>query len=297
MILYARTQPGLQKRFNEDCTLINDNVVENGNYCKLCDGRNYLAAVADGVGGHSGARIASNYVLNALGEDLRDKIQEFKSQDRDVNCDLLKEIIVKINKELIEYSAQLGNMKNMASTLSGIYSVENTQYLFHTGNTRICAYKNGKVVKLTTDHTTVNQLIESGELSKEDAMFLQMKNEINCCMGGGDEKLLSRIDVHSVSDIFSEYNMIFITSDGVHDFLEDIYLENTISAIIEKFGIGGLVSDFTVKASEYTNEKALECENIFDLIINCLDSIACTLIDEAHFRGSNDDTSVVIILK
>lgn len=117
----------------------------------------------------------------------------------------------------------------MATTLSGLQFTDNRTLLFHIGNTRVYTLQGGKYVKqLTTDDTTLNYLLTSGQLSPEEAENFDKKNEIIACFGGGTPALFkTKVSVIEIA------SPVLITSDGIHDYVSADDLEDTI----DEFGI------------------------------------------------------------
>lgn len=212
MKVLAVTQKGINKIENEDRIIVGKSIVANGTlYTELKEG---IVAAADGVGGHNAGAIASHFVSNKL-------------------CHLKKisvEMLKAINDELIAISKTTEGQKGMATTLSGICCTEGKPQLFSIGNTRVYLLQSRKYLKqLTTDDTTLNYLLATGQLSPEDADSFERKNEITACFGGGSADLF-KVKVNYIEPLVAP---IMITSDGIHDYLSVDQMED----IIEKYGL------------------------------------------------------------
>lgn len=237
MNVIAVTQKGLNKTENEDRVIVGKTIVAGGTLFSDID--NGIIAVADGVGGHNAGATASHFVAN--------KICHLK----EISVDQLKAI----NNELISISDAINGQKGMATTLSGIYFTEDKYQLFSIGNTRVYILQSRKYLKqLTTDDTTLNFLLATGQLSPKDADSFERKNEITACFGGGSADLF-KIKVNCIEQLVAP---IMITSDGIHDYLSVDQMED----IIEEHGL---------------------CENA------CIE-----MIKAARSNGSLDDASIVL---
>lgn len=213
MNVIAITQRGVNKKENEDRIIVGKTIVAEGTlFSELKDG---IIAVADGVGGHNAGAMASHFVANKL-------------------CwleQLSIELLNAINDELIAVSETAEGKKGMATTLSGIYCSDGRMQLFSIGNTRVYLLQSRKYLKqLTTDDTTLNYLLATGQLAPEDANSFERKNEITACFGGGSAALF-KVKVNSFEPIVAP---VMITSDGIHDYLsvdemEDIIEENGLT--------------------------------------------------------------------
>lgn len=237
MKVIALTQKGISKLENEDCVVVGRNVVTGGTlFSEIDDG---VLAVADGVGGNIAGAVASRFVA--------DRICHLK----EVNENTLH----RINNELLELSSKQSEYKGMATTLAGVLLSNNKAILFSIGNTRVYLLQSRKYLKqLTTDDTTVNYLISTGQMTSEEVANFERKNEITACFGGGQAGLF-KISIENIDSISSP---VIITSDGIHDYLTVDKMED----IIQEFGL-----------SEKT------CEE---------------MMASARNAGSNDDISILI---
>lgn len=212
MKVLAVTQKGINKIENEDRIIVGKSIVANGTlYTELKDG---IIAVADGVGGHNAGAVASHFVANKICNLNGITVEQLKA----------------INDELITISESVEGQKGMATTLSGIYCTDGKPQLFSIGNTRVYLLQSRKYLKqLTTDDTTLNYLLATGQLSQEDADSFEYKNEITACFGGGSAELF-KVKVTYIESLAAP---VVIMSDGIHDYLSVDQMED----IIEEHGL------------------------------------------------------------
>lgn len=209
MKIYAATQKGLSHIENEDRLLIGKTILSNGLF--TCEMNKGIIAIADGVGGNNAGAVASHFVVSRICETIN----------------ITESALAHINRDLIEKSKSNTSLEKMATTLS-LISVDDKIMLYHVGNTRVYSLQNGKYLKqYTTDDTTVNYLISTGQLTDEEAQNYEYKNQITACFGAGDEKLfkLSTIEL-------SEKNAshFIFTTDGIHDYVSIDDMENILSS-------------------------------------------------------------------
>lgn len=213
MNIVAITRKGINKTENEDRVIIGKNIVADGNFQTTFSSG--VVAVADGVGGNNAGAVASHFIAQRLSSINEASQEEFG----------------KINNDLLQLSGTRDDYSNMATTLSGISVYNNKIMLFSVGNTRVYLLQSGKYLKqLTSDDTTLNYLLATGQLTAEDAENFSRKNEITACFGGGDSRLLN-IKCTPLDSLASPFIM---TSDGIHDYLsvdqmEDIIAEHGLS--------------------------------------------------------------------
>ena len=212
MNIIAITQKGPNKVENEDRIILGKNIIAEGTFqTQLANG---IIAVADGVGGNNAGAVASHFVAKQLST---------------LNTVSVKEL-TRINEELLSLSIECSSCENMATTLSGVASFNGATQLFSIGNTRVYLLQGKKYLKqLTTDDTTLNYLLATGQLSPEEAEAFDRKNEITACFGGATH--LFKIKCSTIESLASP---IVMTSDGIHDYIsidlmEDIIAENGIT--------------------------------------------------------------------
>lgn len=240
MKIYAMTYKGSHSE-NEDSLLINNEIIKNGFYYTETD--SIFACIADGVGGNNAGAVASELVCTRL------------SKSNVVTKNEIKDI----NAELIKLSNSNKKLNNMATTLSAVIIRGMQTKLIHIGNTRIYIIQSGYLKQLTEDHTTVNWLVKTGQLSKKEAEVYDKRNEIFACMGGGKEILMNMLVFEENVDSFNTATKIIITSDGIHEYVNIDELENFLNQ---------------------DNSYEFICEDI---------------IQKATDNGSEDDKSIIII--
>ena len=112
---------------------------------------------------------------------------------------------------------------NMATTLSGVYIVEGEMYLLHVGNSRVYAKQGNYLKQLTSDHTTYNWLMSTGNF---EAAQVCNKSEITNCFGGGNASLISKLSVARCNS----FSSLLLTTDGVHDYVDIDHLESILNS-------------------------------------------------------------------
>lgn len=212
MKIIAITQKGSNKAENEDRIIIGKSIVAEGNFAT--EVTNGCIAIADGVGGHLAGGVASHFVANHLA----------------MSKNITVELLAGINTELLELAKSKEEYNGMAATLSGIELSQDHLRLFSIGNTRIYTIQSRKYLKqLTTDDTTLNYLLATGQLKQEEAESFSRKNEITACFGGRTRDLF-KIKLSIIEPLNSP---ILITSDGIHDYISIDKMED----IIEEWGL------------------------------------------------------------
>ena len=243
MRVYLDTEKGIDKPGSEDRVLVGDQIyIEQYAETNLAAGP---VVVADGVGGNNGGAVAAYQVCKGL----------VQMKDADPT------LFARINDELLEMGNSSERLKDMATTVSGIYfSPDDNNFIFHVGNTRVYAIQAAMYLRqLTRDDTVVEYLVQTGKLSEEDALNYPARNEITACFGGGKASLL-KMKVLPIDT--SEYTMFLLTCDGIHETLTIDEIEDIIG---EADGDWGTVVKMLVRSAKHKGST----DDCTALIIDC----------------------------
>jgi len=136
-----------------------------------------LLVVCDGMGGHKGGEIASRLAVDVIKNHF-----ENLNDDYDVKHELLNALTAANNK-LVETAIEDKSLAGMGSTAVIILFKDDLAYTANLGDSRIYLVRDEKVKQLTTDHSLVQQMIDSDMLSPEEAENHPKKNVITKSLG------------------------------------------------------------------------------------------------------------------
>jgi len=208
----ARTDPGPVREANEDSFLVD---VDNG-----------LFVVADGMGGHASGEIASAIAVDSVQEVLLGGINPDETRlDRSVVDDeeeIRERLRYAMNQASIQIrKAALANPVHtgMGTTLVVLLIEDDEAHIGHVGDSRIYLFRDDRLLRLTRDHTVVQQEIDAGRLTPELARIVPHKNILTQSVGyhGPVEPDTSTRPVEP-GDIF------LLCSDGLTDPLDDDHI-------------------------------------------------------------------------
>jgi protein phosphatase len=205
-VQYAvRSEIGLKRSNNEDSYRI---VLRNRQTSVLND-FSMLFAVADGLGGHPCGEVASMMACDALADFI---ITPRKGSGKDLQDELVNNFFY-IDDQLRLYTSKNPNCRHMGTTLSVMVLLGEKAVIAHVGDTRIYCLHNGKLRLLTTDHTFIQEMIESGDETPETAKNAPYRNILTQVVGTDEpiESVYTKI-VH-----VSSGDRILLSSDGLHD--------------------------------------------------------------------------------
>jgi PPM family protein phosphatase len=141
--------------------------------------RGHLHAVADGMGGHQAGEVASRIAVEILSQ-IDDR---GPWHDARVAVDALRTSIKQANHKIREAAGRDEQLKGMGTTLTVVLEDGATFYLAHIGDSRAYLLRDGKLSLLTHDHTLVQQLVDEGRLTPEEAAQHPQRSIITRALG------------------------------------------------------------------------------------------------------------------
>lgn len=166
-----------------------------------------LAIVADGMGGHRAGDVASEMTITQL------KIEWEASKGistADEAEKWLKEQITKVNNLLFDHATNNPECDGMGTTIVATIATDRFATMAHIGDSRGYISNESGFKQITEDHSLVNELVRSGQISKEDAEHHPRKNVLLRALG--TEKAVE-MDIKTI--MFEEGDMILLCSDGL----------------------------------------------------------------------------------
>lgn len=210
---YAATDVGPVREQNEDSFLVE---VEHG-----------VFGVADGMGGHAAGEVASSIAVNTARDILlgaQDPEETLLVTELGDPSDALRERLryamnqssVRIRQEIERQPLYAG----MGTTLVVIALDEDQVHLAHVGDSRAYLFRQGRLVRLTRDHTVVQQEVDAGRLTPELARIVPHKNILTKSVG-----YHGPVDPDTSTRAVAPGDLFVLCSDGLTDPLEDRDIE------------------------------------------------------------------------
>ena len=246
METFYLTDTGIVRDHNEDSVII----------IKNSDG-SILMAVADGMGGHRAGEVASSIAITYLGNCF---METFFKMNKASAVEWIKTTVNEINGQIFKYTEENPESKGMGTTL--VMAIITKDYILfgNIGDSSGFVMKDGKIHKVTHDHTLVNLLLDAGELTLEEAQNHPKKNILMNALGINDP-----IDI-DVFDCNMDVNEILLCSDGLTTMineeqiekvlLENISIEETVLKLIKKANNRGGNDNISVAYLRKNNEES-----------------------------------------
>jgi len=209
MKTFYLTDSGKVRDHNEDSVTI----LKNAN-------NEYLLIVADGMGGHRAGEVASSIVLTHMGK----RFSEMSSVGSKLDAiNWMKDNISEINREILDHTKTHPEALGMGTT-TVMALLTNSYLLFgNIGDSSGFVYKNGKLTKVTHDHTLVNLLVAAGDLTEEEAKYHPKRNVLMKALGSSEKAELD------VFDVDRNIDGILLCSDGLTTMLSKEQIEKVLN--------------------------------------------------------------------
>ncbi|PKR87010.1 Stp1/IreP family PP2C-type Ser/Thr phosphatase [Heyndrickxia camelliae] len=182
----------------------------------------YLAIVADGMGGHNAGDVASEMAVDILREYW---MNSFKDNEIDAAIaeKWLRETIMDVNTRLYEHAQTDSNLDGMGTTLVAAICTNEFITIANIGDSRGYLLNENGFQQLTEDHTLVNELVKTGQISKEDAQHHPRKNLILKALG---TELTVEVDIKTI--MIDNGDCLLLCSDGLYDKVTDLEMKDML---------------------------------------------------------------------
>lgn len=190
-----------------------------------------LAILADGMGGHNAGEVASGMVTVLLGSEL-DKVLARKLFGLCMDeagearmTKLLKEEIARANGAVYQAARSQPQYAGMGTTLVMAVFIDNALMAAHVGDSRLYRLRHEQLDCLTRDHSLLQERLDSGLMTPEEARLSTQKNFITRAIGAEPE-VQTEIHRHEVQvgDVY------LLCSDGLNDMVKDEDIRSTLAA-------------------------------------------------------------------
>ncbi|MHC5122588.1 MAG: PP2C family protein-serine/threonine phosphatase [Planctomycetota bacterium] len=209
----ALTDAGLCREQNEDAFLIEP---EAG-----------LFLVSDGMGGHPGGEVASDFVAENLSVRIEIGLHKLRSKSPRAVRRLLKKAVGFHSKELYQEGQSESAPAGMGATVVLCLLLAGRCYVVNVGDSRLYRLRNNRFVQISHDHSYVNELIKRGHLHPDDA-FGHPDSAIITQYMGMDKK--TRPHIRSFK--LHPGDRLLLCTDGLTDMLSDRTIKKTLSAAL-----------------------------------------------------------------
>jgi protein phosphatase len=219
-----------------------------------------LLVLADGMGGYNAGEVASGIAVKTILNLVRESVdrQDLRAMDRESGMSrpsiILRDAIHRANKIIYQTARTQPNCEGMGTTVVSALFFDNKVSVAHVGDSRLYRLRGEKYEQLTMDHSLLQELVDRGFYSAEEAQRAANKNYVTRALG-----VEPSVDVEVQEVPVQKGDTFALCSDGLSDMVEDDDMHLTLST----FGAN-------------------------------LDTVAKQLIQLANDNGGRDNISVVM---
>jgi serine/threonine protein phosphatase PrpC len=199
------TDVGRVRSHNEDSHLVNDDLG--------------LYLVADGMGGHAGGAHASRTCVEVVSRVVARGLQGLSDMPREIAQaavnDLLGAAASEASARIFDHAQQEPTLHGMGTTLTGMLFHQDRAHIVHVGDSRSYLFRSGGARQLTNDHSWLNEQVQAGLLTEEEAALSDLKHIITRSVGFEREV---QADVLTVN--VSPGDAFLLCSDGLCNYIE-----------------------------------------------------------------------------
>ena len=206
------TDVGLVRKANEDCfgEVNTSNTTKNGHVFIVCDG----------MGGHVGGAVASQMAVDCI-------IDYFNKDFHDNIYLAIEKSISFANNQILLRSQSDSSLKGMGTTCTVLVQRDNELFIGHVGDSRIYIQTDGKLSRLTKDHSYVQTLVDKGEITDSEMELHPRKNELTQALGVAESV---KVEVCNTPILAKVGDKILMCSDGLCGFVSDKVISQALQS-------------------------------------------------------------------
>ena len=189
-----------------------------------------LVVLADGMGGHRGGEIASGLTVDSVINTVQQNLPPIEPGQTDPDSGYsfesicIQEAVEQANKLVYKMAEENSDHRGMGTTIVVLQFYNNTLSLAHIGDSRCYRIRKQKMEQLTKDHSLLQELIDRGFYTTEEAKNSMNKNLVTRALG-----IDPAVTVDIQEDIVLKNDIYLLCSDGLTDLVEDEYICLTIN--------------------------------------------------------------------
>ena len=203
MRIYARSDIG-SRDINEDSYYAPE---EGARFC----------CVADGMGGHQAGEVASSLAVEIFAKQMGDVIVPIHER--------LRRAVSAANHAIYEKAAENPEMNGMGTTITALALDGDEAHIAHVGDSRAYLLRNKALMRVTTDHTLVEEMVLKGLISVSEARVHPNRNIITRALGTADKIEIDMLRMHvRVGDMF------LLCSDGLSGCVPEVEIAEILNS-------------------------------------------------------------------
>lgn len=199
-----------------------------------------LMVLADGMGGYNAGEIASGIAVQIVTDMAIEGAERQERDDIDSHSGLMRQSIVlrdavyRANKIIYQTAQSQTHCEGMGTTIVACMFFDNKVSVAHVGDSRAYRLRDGELIQLTMDHSLLQELVDRGFYSAEEAQRSTNRNYVTRALG---VEPTVEVEVHE-HEVLPE-DIYLLCSDGLPDMVEDEDIHLTISTFSANLDTAG----------------------------------------------------------
>ena len=230
-----------------------------------------LFIVADGMGGHASGEVASKMACEIISKNLKTSLANNDDTDKtqvifgennpgiSKPANSLLSAIRLANRVIYEASTTMSQNQGMGTTLVAVLARDNSYIISWVGDSRIYLARHGQLQQLTSDHSLVQEQVNKGLITNEQAETSEFKNVLTRALGTAEEV---QADIAETPAFEDDY--LILCSDGLTRMVSDQIILDTIKKYDNPDAICNELIDLAIKAGGRDNVTAVVLSNKAD---------------------------------
>lgn len=179
-----------------------------------------LFIVADGMGGHAAGEVASEMAVQIVSRHLG----ELQDVDGEAPRERMATSIQDANRAIYERTIAESDKQGMGTTVSVLMLADSGKWLIgQVGDSRVYLLRDGALSQITRDHSYVQEQVDAGLLTPEQARYHPYSNVITRCVGAGEE-----VEADTFQGDFRAGDVFLVASDGLTGMVDDRRLQQLL---------------------------------------------------------------------
>ncbi|MBQ8209299.1 MAG: Stp1/IreP family PP2C-type Ser/Thr phosphatase [Clostridia bacterium] len=199
----AKTDVGRYRQSNQDSFLVGE----------LPDS-SVFAVVCDGMGGHAGGNVASSTAAERIADEIKKNYRENMTSSSVKN--MIESAVVLANLDITEEAEKNTELEGMGTTAVVAVITPVACVVANVGDSRCYRIHSGEIAQLTKDHSLVQEMVDAGLISQEDAANHPRKNIITRALGIADDVKIDFFDTD-----FVQGDKLLLCTDGLTNHVSD----------------------------------------------------------------------------
>jgi len=190
------------------------------------DKSNGIAVLADGMGGHQAGEIASRMAVEEVLDQLKTLInmQTGRSVTGSQMLEFVSNTISSSNRKIFEASEANSIHSGMGTTVVAAVIKDSRLYAGHVGDSRLYLLRNRKLKRITKDHSLVQDLIDKGFYTENEARNASINHVVTRALGTSAE-----VEVDILQQSAMQGDVFLLCSDGLSDMISDAMMQQVLA--------------------------------------------------------------------